>query len=141
MDDSRVMGFQIGKKAGCYEFVDCQVNPRIGVAYKVRNSLADRFELLRVLPAELKADREEVERFMREIKVHARLTHPNIVTFYTATELENELVTPSEFVDGATLEKRLEAGPMPWREAAACLSQVLAALGCAHQQGIVHREV
>src|SRR5262249_13855951 len=111
------MSFEIGKTAGCYEFVGSEVHSRTGIAYKVRNSLADRFEVLRVLPSELQEDRELVERFLREIKVHARLTHPNIVAFYTATELENELVTTSEFVDGATLEKRLEAGPMPWKEA------------------------
>jgi serine/threonine protein kinase len=135
------MGFEIGQKAGVYEFVGVLDNPRSGRTYKVRNAIADRFELLRILPKELQENREEVERFLREIKVHARLSHPNIVAFYSATELDNQLVMNSEFFDGITLEKRLEAGAMPIKEAIACMSQVLAALSCAHEHGVVHREI
>jgi serine/threonine-protein kinase len=82
-----------------------------------------------------------VERFLREIKVHSRLSHPNIVAFYSAIELDNQLVMTSEFFDGITLERRLEVGPMPLEEAIACMSQVLAALSYAHEQGVMHREI
>lgn len=135
------MTFEIGQKAGPYEIVAVLENPRTGRAYKVRNTMADRFELLRILPAELRENQEELERFLREIKVHARLSHPNIVSFYTATELEGQAVMTSEFFEGMTLEKRLEAGPMPPDEAIACMSQALAALGYAHEHGVAHREV
>jgi serine/threonine protein kinase len=135
------MGFEIGQKAGVYEFVGVEDNARSGRTYRVRNTIADRFELLRILPRELQENREEVERFLREIKVHARLSHPNIVAFYTATELDNQLVMTSEFFESSTLEKRLEAGPMPVKEAIACIRQVLAALSYAHEDGVVHREI
>src|SRR6266852_1972179 len=135
------MSFEIGQIAGGYEFVGVQGNTRIGRGYKVRNVLAERLEVLRVLPNEPNLGREEVDRFLREIKVHARLSHPNIVTFYTATEIDSELVMTSEFFDGITLEQRLTMGRMPLQETIVCMSQVLSALSYAHEVGVVHREV
>jgi serine/threonine protein kinase len=135
------MAFELGQLAGPYEFVAVEENSRTGCAYKVRNTMADRFELLRILPSELQENREEQERFLREIKVHARLSHPNIVSFHTATELGGQAVMISEYFEGTTLEKRLEAGAMQEKEAIACMSQVLSALSYAHEHGVVHREV
>jgi serine/threonine-protein kinase len=135
------MAFEIGQKVGPYEIIAVQENSRTGRAYKVRNTMADRFELLRILPDELQENREEQERFLREIKVHARLSHPNIVSFHTATELAGQAVMTAEFFDGTTLEKRLEAEPMQEKEAVALMSRVLSALSYAHEHGVVHREV
>jgi eukaryotic-like serine/threonine-protein kinase len=135
------MSFEIGQTAGVYQFVGIEDNPRSGRTYKVRNAIASRLELLRILPGEFKEDLEEEERFLREIKVHARLSHPNIVAFYTAVELENRLVMTSEFFESTTLEKRLEAGAMPVNEAVSCMSEVLSALSHAHAQGVIHREI
>ena len=126
------MSFEIGQTAGSYELVAVQDNSRTGVAYKVRNLLAGRFEILRILPKEATGNQEQVERFLREMKVHARLSHPNIVAFYNATEIEGQLVMTSEYFDGVTLEKRLESGPLPVKDAVALMSQVLSALSHAH---------
>src|SRR5579859_201989 len=135
------MALEVGQKTGVYEIVGIQENSRSGRTYKVRNTIADRFELLRILPRELQENREEVERFLREIKVHARLCHPNVVAFHSATELDNQLVVTSEYFEATSLEKRLEAGPMPIKEAIDCMSQVLAALSYAHENGVMHREI
>jgi serine/threonine protein kinase len=135
------MNFEVGQMVGGYEFVGVQDNSRIGRGYKVRNVVAERLEVLRVLPRESGRDREEVDRFLREIKVHSRLSHPNIVSFYTATEIDSELVMTSEFFEGITLEQRLATGRMPLQETIVCMSQVLSALGYAHELGVVHREV
>src|SRR5882724_11843163 len=102
--NSGAMSFEVGQTAGGYEFVDIEENSRIGRAYKVRNLRADRVELLRVLPREQQLDREEIERFMREIKVHGRLSHPNIVSFYSATEIDGQMVTTSEYFEGTSLD-------------------------------------
>src|SRR5436309_13065426 len=109
----RPMTFEIGQKAGVYEFVGVQDNARTGRGYKVRNMLAERMEVLRILPRELQQDREEADRFTREIKVHARPSHPNIVAFYTATAIDGALAMTSELFEGRTLEQRLETGPRP----------------------------
>jgi eukaryotic-like serine/threonine-protein kinase len=134
------MQFEIGRTYEGFEFLDMLGSAKRVLAYRVRNVLAQRMELLRILP-EIGGDPERRERFLREIKVRARLIHPNIVMFYHAGELEDRLIMTTELVEGPTLAERLEQGPMPWQEATAMMSQVLRALDCAHANGIVHREV
>jgi eukaryotic-like serine/threonine-protein kinase len=133
--------FQPGQKVGDYEILDYLDRSKRGVLYKVRNHLAQRLESLRVLPDSVAADSTELERFVREIKVHARLSHPNIVTFYHATQIDGHPLMTAELVDGVTLEQRLELGAMNLEDAAGFMRQLLAALEEAHAQGIMHREV
>ena len=135
------MQFEVGKTYGGYEFLDTLGSAKNVLAYRVLNILARRVELLRILPAVLGSDQERLERFLREIRVRARLVHPNIVTFYHAGELEGQFIMTTELVEGPTLTERLELGPMPWQEATAILAAILAALDFAHANGIVHREV
>lgn len=133
------MGFEIGKTVAGYEVVEVLGGSKIGVAYKVRNVFAQRFEVLKILPKGLQDDDEQIARFLREIKVHARLVHPNIVTFYNAREIEGQLVMTTEFVPGITLAERLELGAIPWRDALTYASEGLAALEYAHASGVIHR--
>jgi eukaryotic-like serine/threonine-protein kinase len=135
------MAFEIGKTAGGYEFLDVLDSTKTGVAYKVRNLKFGRVEMLRILPRNLQDDQERVERFLREVKVHARLSHPNLITFYNATEIDGQLVMTMDLVEGTPLAWRLELGPVPYPEAIRYMRQVLAALGYAHSQSIVHRDV
>ncbi|HEY7392471.1 MAG TPA: serine/threonine-protein kinase [Bryobacteraceae bacterium] len=136
------IGFQVGQRAGCYEFLDVMDSSGCEIAYKVRNHLTQRLEALKVLSADSSEDRENIERFLREIKVHAKLQHPNIVTFYNAAELEGQLVMTKELVEGITLAERLKRmGALPWVEAVSHISQILQALSFAHEHGIIHRNV
>ena len=135
------MAFKLGQQYGAYEFIDVLEMSKTSVLYKVRNVVAQRFELLKVLPKSLQDDRERVERFLREIKVHARILHPNIIAFYNAMEIEGQLVMTTELVEGVTLGHRLEIGPLPWREAVRYICQLLSALGYAHKHGVIHREI
>ncbi len=135
------MSFQLGQIIGDYEFVDVLRSSKTNVAYKVKNVLAQRFETLKIVPGDLHHDPERLERFQREIKIHARLDHPNILAFYNASVLNGHLVMTTAFVEGTTLEERLELGPLPWRHAVDYAVQVVGALAAAHSQGIVHREL
>jgi len=135
------MIFELGQRYGGYEFIDVLEMSKTSVMYRVRNVVAQRFELLKILPKTLQDDRERIDRFLREIKVHARILHPNIVTFYNAVEIEGQLVMTTELVECVTLGQRLELGPLRWREAVGYLCQILSALGYAHKQGVVHREI
>ena len=135
------MSIQPGQRAGDYEILDLLENSKEGVTYRVRNVLLQRFENLRVLPKTLQDDQDAVTRFLREAQVHARMNHPNIVTFYHATQLDGQLVMTTELVEGTTLAARRELGPLPVAEAIRFVSQVLSALGYAHSLGIVHRDV
>ena len=135
------MAFQIGETVGSYEVLEVLSTSGRGVSYKVRNTLAQRFEVLKVLPKELREDHERVERFLREVKIHAHLVHPNIVSFYHAMEMNGQLVMTTELVEGATLKERLRAGPAPIKTAIDYGLQALSALACAHENGVVHRNI
>ncbi len=135
------MSFTLGQTVGDYEILDIVERSKLGIAYRVRNIPKQRFEMLRVLPKALQEDQERVERFLREMKVHARLSHPNIVTFFNATQLEGQFVLTTELVEGVTLADKLELGPQPVEDAVRLVRQGLAALEYAHQQGVVHRQV
>ena len=130
-----------GQIVGDYEVIDLLESSHEGVTYKVRNVLVQRFEVLRILPKTVQGDTEKVTRFLREAKVHARISHPNIVSFYHATQLDGQLVMTTELVEGTTLAERRESGPLPIEEALNYLSQVLSALTYAHALGFIHRNV
>jgi serine/threonine protein kinase len=135
------MPIETGQTLGDYEVIDLVESSKTGVTYKVRNALLQRIEALRVLPKTFQDDQERVTRFLREAKLHARITHPNIVTFYHATQLDGQLVMTTELVEGITLAQRLELGPLSLEEAVSCFSQVLSGLAHAHSLGVVHRDL
>lgn len=135
------MGFEVGKTYGDYDFLDVIRMSRTEIAYRVLNRLAQRYETLRVLPNHLQSDAQQADRFLREMRVHAKLHHPNIVAFYHAGELERCVIMTTEYMEGITLRERLALGPIPWQTAVDYMRQTLAALGSAHQQQIVHRDV
>jgi serine/threonine-protein kinase len=130
-----------GHALGDYEVVELLESSTDGVTYKVRNLLLDRVEMLRVLPTAVLEDQERVTRFLREARVHSRINHPNIASFYHAAQVDSELVMATEWVDGTTLAQRREEGPLPIAEALDYICQVLSALSQAHSVGIVHRDV
>src|SRR6267154_5695767 len=135
------MSFVPSQTVGNYEILSIIDKPKAGVTYKVRNLTTHEFELLRALPGASSSDPEGVERLLREIRVHTRLSHPNVVAFHDALPLEGQLVMTAEFVEGPTLAERLSHGPLPWREAVRQVSDLLSALEEAHALGIVHRSI
>jgi serine/threonine-protein kinase len=82
------MGFEIGKTVAEYDIVGILGSDKSSVAYKVKNVFSQRLEVLKVLAKEVSDNEEQVIRFLREIKVHASLVHPNIVTSYNARGLK-----------------------------------------------------
>jgi serine/threonine protein kinase len=126
---------------GNYEFFGVVDKPKAGVTYKVRNLMTGEFESLRSLPGAAYGDPESQERFLREIKIHTRLSHPNIVTFHDALELDGRLVMTAEFVEGTTLAELLSKGALPSSRAIQVICDVLSGLEEAHALGIVHRGI
>ena len=124
-----------------YEIIEVVERRRTGIAYKARNVVTGKLELLRTLAATGTSDREASERFLREVKVQTRLCHPNIVAFYDARQVDGQLFMTSEYVEGATLAERVAQGPLEWREAVRVASDLLSALEEAHALGIVHRGI
>src|SRR6516225_4492111 len=113
----------------------------MGAVYKARQPALDRFVALKVLPPAVANDPGFAERFNREARALARLSHPNIVVVYdygTAGAL-NYLVM--EFVDGTNLREVEQAGKLTAEQALAIVPQICEALQFAHNEGIVHRDI
>jgi beta-lactam-binding protein with PASTA domain/predicted Ser/Thr protein kinase len=88
------------------------------------------------------ADDQFVERFRREAKNAAGLSHPNIVQIYDRGEAEGTYYIAMEYLEGQTLKELAGVrGPLPVRDAIAYARQILAALRFAHRKGIVHRDI
>lgn len=135
------MKFEIGQTVGGYEFLAVLDTSETGVTYKVRNVLVKRLEALKVLPKELQEDQKRIDRFLREVNIRARLSHPNIVSFYNAMPLEDQLVMTTELVEGSTIAQLAKLDPMPIKDAANYICQALSGLVYAHAHGVVHRDI
>jgi len=133
--------FVPGQRLGDYEILGVLGAGGMGKVYKVRNVISDRVEAMKVLLANLASQKELADRFLREIKLLAALNHPNIASLYSALTLDNQLVMLMEYLDGVTLASRLQSGPIPPTEAINYSEQILAALGYAHKQNVIHRDV
>lgn len=102
----------------------------------------DRAVAVKVLHARHTEDQEFAERFRREARVVARLSHPHLVRLLDAGEEEAGPYLVLELVEGETLKDRVRReGPLPPAEAARLCEQVAHALDYAHGQGVVHRDI
>jgi beta-lactam-binding protein with PASTA domain/predicted Ser/Thr protein kinase len=88
------------------------------------------------------SDDQFVERFRREAKNAAGLSHPNIVSIYDRGEAEGTYYIAMEYLEGRSLKERIVAdGPLPIQDAIEVTRQILRAIGFAHRRGIVHRDI
>ena len=113
----------------------------MGAVYKARQLKLDRFVALKVLPREWGRDPAFAERFAREARALARLSHPHIVAVHDFGEAGGYFFLLMEFVDGANLRQFLQAGPLDPRLALEVVPQICDALQYAHEEGVVHRDV
>ncbi|MCX6632012.1 MAG: serine/threonine-protein kinase, partial [Candidatus Solibacter sp.] len=135
------MEFELGQTYAGYKFLDVVRRSRNAVHYRVQNTLAQRVEGLRALTGAAGDDPDAAESFLREVRIRARLSHPHIVTFYTAVPIEGRMAMTTELPDSVSLAERLRLGPLAWREAIGITRQLLAALACIHQQSFVHCDI
>ncbi len=113
----------------------------MGIVYLARDVQLDRDVAIKVLPAHL-AGAETRERFVREARTAAGLSHPNIVPIHRVGEAGGLVFFVMSYVEGETLGERLRTrGPLPPDEAARIMREVAWALAYAHGRGIVHRDV
>jgi hypothetical protein len=113
----------------------------MATVYLARDLKHDRLVALKVLHPELAATLGP-ERFLREIKVAAGLQHPNILPMHDSGETISQLWFAMPYVEGESLRARLaREGELPVGEAVRLLRDVIDALACAHQRGVVHRDI
>jgi serine/threonine protein kinase len=114
----------------------------MGVVYLARNKLMDRPEVLKVVGKHLLDHPGAAERFQREIRSAAKLSHPHIVTAHAAFQAGDLLVFAMEFVEGETLAEVVKArGRLPVVNACYYAQQVAQGLQHACDRGMVHRDV
>ncbi len=125
-----------------YQIIGKIAEGGMGVVYKARQLSMDRLVAVKVLLPKLANDRAGRERFVREARAVAKLSHPNIVSGIDAGEVGGVYYFVMEYLDGEPMDQELRRrGPLPWREATTIVRQVALALDHADRHGIVHRDV
>jgi serine/threonine-protein kinase len=127
---------------GQYQIVRLLGRGAMGAVYLARDLALHRVVAIKVLRHEARARAEDCERFRREARTTARLSHPNIVPVHAFGETEGLLYFVMKYVDGESLADRLRRERrLPHAEARRILMQLALALDYAHRQGVVHRDL
>jgi serine/threonine protein kinase len=113
----------------------------MGEVYRARDTRLDRTVAIKILPAHLSGDAARKQRFEREAKTISSLNHPHICTLHDIGSQDGMDYQVMECVEGETLAKRLEKGPLPLEQVLKYGAQIADALDKAHRAGIVHRDL
>ena len=127
---------------GSYELLEEIGRGGMGIVYKARHTKLDRVVALKVLPAERVRDPEFVARFQREMQAVGRLDHQNIVRATDGGEAAGKHFLVMEYIPGVNLEELVrQRGPLAVADACELIRQAALGLQCAHEHGMVHRDV
>jgi serine/threonine-protein kinase len=130
---------------GRYEIVDVIGRGAMGVVYKARDPLLDRTVAIKTIVGTASLGRGVrkafLERFDREAKAAARIAHPAIVTIFDVGIEGDAPFLVMEYLPGETLADRLDRTRLPLGQAVQAARDLASALGCAHKERIVHRDV
>jgi eukaryotic-like serine/threonine-protein kinase len=113
----------------------------MGVVYEAQDTRLPRSVAIKVLREELSKNLDAIRRFKREARLASSLNHPNICTILEVSEDESQSFIAMELLEGTSLKSRLLGGPLSLKEIIEITSQVADALGAAHDQGIIHRDI
>ena len=113
----------------------------MGVVYKAEDTKLKRSVALKFLAPHLLRDEEARKRFEREATSAAGLSHPNICTVYEISDEGGETFLAMEFIEGESLDAKIERGPLSLKDSLAFARQVADGLAAAHAKGVVHRDI
>jgi len=130
-----------GDRLGVYEIQAFVGAGGMGEVYKARDTRLDRSVAIKVLPAQLAADRDRFQRFEREARAVARLDHPHIGVLYDVGEASGLHFLVMQYLEGETLAARLTKGSLPLDQVLRSAIEIADALAHAHRRGIVHRDL
>lgn len=131
----------LGKTLGRYQINSLIGKGGMGEVYQARDVRLDRIVALKLLPAEVAADKERMRRFIREAKAASALNHPNVAHIYEIGEEGSLSFIAMEYVEGQTLADRINGQPVSINEAIKIGIQIADALDEAHRKGITHRDI
>ncbi len=135
------MALLVGTKLGPYEIVALLGAGGMGEVYRAKDTRLDRTVAIKILSAQFTADGVARQRFEREAKTISGLNHPHICVLYDVGRQDGTDYLVMECVEGETLAKRLERGPLPLEQVLKYGAQIADALDKAHRSGIVHRDL
>src|SRR5882757_4310370 len=130
-----------GAKLGPYEILTPLGAGGMGEVYRARDTRLERSVAIKVLPAQFSSDPVHKQRFEREAKAVSSLNHPHICVLHDIGHQDGIDYLVMECVEGETLAKRLEKGPLPLEQVLKYGGQIADALDKAHRAGIVHRDL
>jgi serine/threonine protein kinase/Tfp pilus assembly protein PilF len=113
----------------------------MGVVYKAEDTKLKRTVALKFLPPDLTHVPEVRDRFTREAQAAAALDHPNICTVYEFDQADETSFISMAYIEGQSLKKKIESGPLKLEEALHMAMQVAEGLQEAHKKGVVHRDI
>ena len=131
----------IGKKLGQYEIGEPVGQGGMATVYKAFQPSMNRTVAVKILPPQLAVNPTFLARFRQEAQVIARLEHTHILPVYDYGEGDGVVYIVMRYLDGGSLQKKIDAGHMPLREVSKYLTQIASALEYAHRQGVIHRDI
>jgi serine/threonine protein kinase/tetratricopeptide (TPR) repeat protein len=135
------MPLSAGDRLGPYEILAPLGAGGMGEVYRGRDSRLGREVAIKVLPGHLANDPQALDRFEREGKAVAALSHPNILVLFDAGTQDGIRYAVTELLEGETLSDRLSRGPLPWRKTVELGVALAEGLAAAHGREIVHRDI
>ncbi len=130
-----------GTRLGPYEIVAPLGAGGMGEVVRALDTRLGREVAIKILPTGFAASEEFLARFEREARTVSSLNHPNICTLFDVGREEDTHYLVMELIDGESLAERLLKGPLPLEQVVRYGAQIADALGRAHRQGIVHRDI
>jgi len=127
--------------AGRYKIIEELGRGGMGVVYQAEDTKLKRTVALKFLPPELTHISELKERFMREAQAAAALDHSNICTVYEFDETEETTFISMAYIEGQSLRKKIDSGPLELDESLKIAMQVAEGLQEAHNKGVMHRDI
>lgn len=113
----------------------------MGVVFKALDCRLRRHVAMKMILQRQHASSEELQRFHREAQAAAGLSHRNIVPVYDVGEHDGQAYFSMQYIEGMTLAKLVQGGPLPSRRAAKYIAAIARAVHHAHEQGILHRDL
>lgn len=135
-------GSRLGSTFGPYELRELIGMGGMGEVYRAYDTVRERMVAVKVLRADMAADRSYQERFRRESRVAARLQEPHVIPVHDFGDIDGTLYIDMRLVEGASLKDDLRVnGPLEPKRAASIITQVAAALDAAHADKLIHRDI
>lgn len=137
----RTVALNSGTRLGPYEILASLGAGGMGEVYRAKDTRLGRDVAIKILPASISADSVAKQRFEREAKTISGLNHPHICVLHDVGSQDGVDYLVMECVEGETLSKRLEKGPLPLEQVLRYGMEIAGALDKAHRSGVVHRDL